>query len=96
MHYLQHWSVERYARRLSLSSTSLNRLCQSLASATAFDVIQQRLALEARRRLVYVPDSIAAIAVQLGFKDPAYFSRFFRKHSGVSPSEFRRRQNAGG
>jgi AraC family transcriptional activator of pobA len=96
LHYLEHWSVERYARRLALSETSLNRLCQRIAGTTAFEVIQQRLALEARRRLTYVPLSVAAIAAELGFKDPAYFSRFFRKHSGMSPSVFRRRQEAGG
>ncbi len=96
LHYLEHWSVERYARRLALSETSLNRLCQSITGTTAFEVIQQRLALEARRRLIYVPVSVAAIAAELGFKDPAYFSRFFRKHSGMSPSVFRRRREAGG
>lgn len=95
-HYLQHWPVERYARSVAMSETSLNRLCQSLAGTSAFDLIQQRLALEARRRLIFVPASIASISAELGFKDPAYFSRFFRKHSGVSPSLFRRQQVAGG
>jgi AraC family transcriptional activator of pobA len=90
-HYLRHWPVERYARRLSLSETSLNRLCRSLAGATAFDLIQERLALEARRRLVYAASPVSCIAGELGFKDAAYFSRFFRRHSGISPNEFRRR-----
>lgn len=94
--YPQHWSVERYARQLAVSATSLNRLCRSLTGVTAFELIQQRVALEARRRLVYMPMSVAAIAAELGFKDPAYFSRFFRKHSGMSPGMFRRRQEAGG
>jgi AraC family transcriptional regulator, transcriptional activator of pobA len=89
--YLKHWPVERYARHLGLSETSLNRLCRRLADSTAFDLIQQRLALEARRRLVYSPSSVSGIADELGFKDPAYFSRFFRRYSGISPVEFRRR-----
>jgi AraC family transcriptional activator of pobA len=94
-HYLQHWPVQRYARQLPLSETSLNRLCRRLAGVTAFDLIQQRLALEARRRLVYAASSVGGIAGELGFKDPAYFSRFFRRHSGVSPVEFRRRHHGG-
>ncbi len=94
-HYLKHWPVQRYARRLALSETSLNRLCRRVAGCTAFDVIQQRLALEARRRLVYAGSLVNGIAVELGFKDPAYFSRFFRRHSGVSPNEFRRRHHGG-
>jgi AraC family 4-hydroxyphenylacetate 3-monooxygenase operon regulatory protein len=58
-------------------------------------LIQQRLALEARRRLVFLAHPVNGICTELGFKDPAYFSRFFRRHCGMSPNEFRRR-NAGG
>jgi len=93
--YLKHWPVERYARQLTLSETSLNRLCRRLVGSTAFDLIQQRLALEARRRLVHAAGSVSAIAAELGFKDPAYFSRFFRRHCGVSPNEFRGRHRDG-
>jgi AraC family transcriptional regulator, transcriptional activator of pobA len=93
--YLKHWPVKRYAKHLALSETSLNRLCRRLAGSTAFDMIQRRLALEARRRLVYAGNSVSGIAAELGFKDPAYFSRFFRRHSGVSPNQFRRRHVGG-
>jgi len=90
VHYLRHWPIERYAQRLGLSTTSLNRLCLSVTGATAFDVVRERLALEARRRLQHNTGSVAALAAELGFKDPAYFSRFFRKLCGVSPTAFRR------
>jgi AraC family transcriptional activator of pobA len=93
--YSNHWPVKRYAKQLALSESSLDRVCRSLTGGTAFDVIQQRLALEARRRLVYVAASVASIAAELGFKDPAYFCRFFRKHTGLSPTVFRRRQADG-
>ncbi len=93
--YLRHWPVARYARQLGLSETSLNRLCRRRAGATAFELIQQRLALEARRRLAYVAGSVANIGEELGFSDPAYFCRFFRRHNGVSPSAFRRRAAGG-
>jgi len=93
--YLRHWPVARYARQLNLSEASLNRLCRRLAGTTAFELLQERLALEARRRLLYVGGSVAAIGRELGFEDPAYFCRFFRRRMGVSPSVFRRRQADG-
>ena len=88
--YAQHWPIQRFAKELGLSETSLNRLCRRLTGCTGFDLLQQRLALEARRRLIYAADSVSGIASALGFKDSAYFSRFFRRHSGISPHEFRR------
>jgi len=91
-HYQKHWPVKRYARQLALSESSLNRICRNLTGGTAFDILQQRLALEARRRLVYLAGSVAGVAAELGFKDPAYFCRFFRRHAGVSPTAFRRHQ----
>jgi AraC family transcriptional regulator, transcriptional activator of pobA len=93
--YAQHWPIQRFARELGLSETSLNRLCRRLTGGTGFDLLQQRLALEARRRLIYAADSVSGIASALGFKDSAYFSRFFRRHSGVSPHEFRRLHRGG-
>jgi AraC family transcriptional activator of pobA len=94
--YLAHWPVARYARQLNMSETSLNRVCRRLAGATAFDLIQERLALEARRRLRYVAGSVATIGRELGFSDPAYFCRFFRRRNGISPSEFRADLKTGG
>jgi len=93
--YAQHWPIQHFARELGLSETSLNRLCRRLTGSTGFDLLQQRLALEARRRLIYATDSVGGIAGALGFKDSAYFSRFFRRHGGVSPQEFRRLHRGG-
>ncbi len=93
--YLEHWSVQSFAQEMGISETSLNRLCRRLVGTTAFDLIQQRLALEARRKLVYSTNSVHSIAAELGFKDAAYFCRFFRRRSGASPHDFRRRHGGG-
>jgi AraC family transcriptional activator of pobA len=94
-HFAKHWSVERYAREIGVSETSLNRLCRRLTGRTGFDLLQQRIALEARRRLMHGAGSVVGIAGELGFKDSAYFCRFFRRHNGFSPTEFRRRHVGG-
>jgi AraC family transcriptional activator of pobA len=93
--YLEHWPTQRFAEELGLSETGLNRLCRNLAGSTAFELIQQRVALEARRKLIYSASSIRGIAAELGFKDAAYFCRFFRRRSGASPHDFRRQHGVG-
>jgi AraC family transcriptional activator of pobA len=45
--------------------------------------------LEAKRSLIYTSMTVAQVADALGFADPAYFSRFFKRLSGLSPSDFR-------
>ena len=51
-------------------------------------LIADRLLLEARRRLLYSDESVGRIAGALGFRDPSYFSRFFRAKTGRSPRQF--------
>lgn len=88
-HFREQWLVAGYASALRVSPTRLNRLCLKLAGKSAFDITQDRLMLEACRKLTYVPASIASIAYELGFQDPAYFSRLFKKRMGVTPKQYR-------
>lgn len=88
--YKEQWQLAHYAEALRVTPTRLNRLCLKLAGKSAFDLTQDRLMLEACRKLTYLPASIASIAYELGFQDPAYFSRLFKKRMGLSPREFRR------
>jgi AraC family transcriptional activator of pobA len=87
--YKAQWSVTQHAARLNVTESRLNRLCLKLTGKSAFDLLQQRLMLEARRRLTYVPASISSIAYELGFQDPAYFSRAFKRATGMTPKAFR-------
>ena len=52
-------------------------------------MIHQRLLLEAKRNLVYTAMTIQQVSDSLGFSEPAYFSRFFKRYAGVSPRAFR-------
>jgi AraC family transcriptional regulator, transcriptional activator of pobA len=88
LHYPDHWPIARYARLVGLSEGRLNRLCQAQRAHTAFELLQQRLVREARRRLAFGM-SVTQVARELGFRDAAYFCRFFKRHTGLSPSRFR-------
>ena len=90
-HFVEHRPVAWFAARIGVTETTLNRLCRRLAGRTAFDLVQERLLLEARRKLVYTATPVSQLAYALGFNDPAYFCRFFRNRTGMAPTTFRRR-----
>jgi len=92
-HFLEHWPVARYASQLGLSVPRLNRIAQAAAGRNALDVLHERLTREACRRLLYIAAPVAKLAQELGFDDPAYFGRFFKRRTGMSPHQFRQ-QNA--
>jgi len=89
-HFLEHWPMERYASRLGLSTQRLNRLVRAERGCTALELVHERLTREACRRLVYIAAPAASLALELGFEDPAYFSRFFKRRTGRSPNQWRR------
>jgi AraC family transcriptional activator of pobA len=57
---------------------------------SAFELIQDRLVREACRRLIYVAVPVTQLAYELGFVDPGYFCRFFKRRTGKTPNEYRR------
>ncbi|WP_372382804.1 helix-turn-helix domain-containing protein [Xanthomonas sp. NCPPB 1068] len=88
-HYRAHWPIFRYADQLGLTPGHLTALCRRLANASALELLQRRVMLEARRSLRYTSLSVQQIAAALGFFDAAYFSRYFARHAGCSPTQFR-------
>ena len=89
-HHREHWPVSRYAERLGLTPEGLNRLTRAETGKAALDLVHERLAREACRRLTYVTAPISKLAYELGFEDPAYFCRFFKRRTGHSPRDYRR------
>jgi AraC family transcriptional activator of pobA len=91
-HYLAHWDVCAYAEKLGLTESRLTRLCRSNLDKTPLEIIHRRLILEAERRLIYTVDPVSMIAYDLGFKDPAYFARLFKRRTGLTAGEYRKQR----
>jgi AraC family transcriptional regulator, transcriptional activator of pobA len=92
-HYKEHWSSQDYAQVLGTSVSRLNRLCKTAFGRSVMNLIHERMLLEAKRSLIYTARSVEEISYDLGFKDPGYFSRFFKRALGIPPGQFRALSN---
>ena len=88
-HFRTEHSLQAYADLVGVSVGQLSRLCREVLGKSSLEVMNDRLIQEAQRELVYSSLPIKQLAGELGFEDDAYFSRFFRKHTGVSPKAYR-------
>ena len=87
----QEWhKTSSYAEQLHISPDYLNKVVKSLSGKTAKEHLQSRITTAAKRLLYFTPLSNKEIAYELGFLEPSNFSAFFKKCTGVSPSEFRK------
>lgn len=88
-HHRAHKPAAFYARELGLSPTHLNRVARDVTGQSAKEIIARKLTDEARRELVFTRGSVQEIGFRLGFADPAYFSRFFLRQTGMTPRAWR-------
>ena len=67
----------------------LNRLARAESGRPALEIVHERLTREACRRLHYIEAPAEKLALELGFDDPAYFNRFFKRRTGMTPYRWR-------
>ncbi|WP_162903310.1 helix-turn-helix domain-containing protein [Taibaiella koreensis] len=89
-HYRTQHLPSFYAASLLVTTKKLNELCRQHSGTTLNGLIKERLLIEAKRLLLHTGYIVKEISYHLGFEDPAYFNRFFRKHTGYSAGSFRR------
>lgn len=88
-HFAAQRPVSFYAERMGLTEKTLTRMCRARFGCAPKQYLHRRLLLEAQRMLIYGSATIAEIAEELGFADPSYFTRFYRRMTGRLPSEHR-------
>lgn len=88
-HYKEHITLSQYAEKIGVTEARLNEICRRLAGQPSKRLTMDRLMQEARRLLTFSSSPITEISYLLGFKDPAYFARFFRRNAGVTAGQYR-------
>ncbi len=81
--------ISEFAQELKITQVHLNRICQAVKGKTAQQIVQAHTIRKAHNYLLYTSLSVAEIAYELQFVDPGYFTRFFRKQTGLSPGAYR-------
>ena len=81
--------ISAFAQELKITQVHLNRICQAVKGKTAQQIVQAHTIRKAHNYLLYTSLSVAEIAYELQFVDPGYFTRFFRKQTGLSPGAYR-------
>jgi AraC family transcriptional regulator, transcriptional activator of pobA len=90
MHYRDNWCVDEFCGALNVTRAHLHNACMRALGRPPQRLVHERLAVEARLRLRQSALPIEQVAYNLGFRDPAYFNRFFRRLTGVSPGAYRK------
>lgn len=89
--YKIHHSVEFYAKAMGIATKSLTAKAKRNLGKNVREVIQERCILESKRLLAYSDLSVGEIALELGFEDPNYFTRFFKLKTKMNPGKFRKK-----
>lgn len=89
--YILHRESSYYAKELALSSSVFTKRCKSFYGKTPSQLIQERVILEAKKLIHLTHKSFKEIASSLNFEDEHYFSRYFKKNTSVTPTQFRQK-----
>lgn len=89
-HFKEYHKVKEYAQLLFKSPKTLSNLFTKHINKSPLDIINERIILEAKRLLLYSNMSNDEIGTELGYKDSSHFSKFFKKHTAINPSAFKK------
>lgn len=83
-------TVSEYAGLLNISGKTLTNCTNEISHQTPLQIINERLSLEAKRLLAYSDMNVNEVGFELGFEDPSYFVKFFKRHAKMLPGDFRK------
>ncbi|MDW5318285.1 AraC family transcriptional regulator [Rhizobium sp. PL01] len=87
--FRQHRPISDYADELGVTADRLHSICQRTLGRSPIQLLHERVVQEAKLRLERSARNIQEISDSLGFRDPTYFSHFFKRKTGLSPAGYR-------
>ena len=87
--YAREHQVVYYAKKMNMQPSALCRLVKKESGHTAMEIINRTLIMDAKTQLRTENTQVKDIALSLGFNNAAFFNKFFKKHTGVTPQMFR-------
>ncbi|HJW15778.1 MAG TPA: AraC family transcriptional regulator [Flavisolibacter sp.] len=89
-YYLEKRSIEEYAALLFVTPNYLSQAIKQASGKNALSFINERIMVEAKSIIQYTDFDMAQVAWQLNFSDPTHFGKFFKRHSGQTPLDYRK------
>ena len=87
--YKSQKQVNNYAKQILVTEKRLNQATTKVLGKSPKEIIDDRIMLEAKRTLSHTTESVKEIGYNLGFEEPTNFIKYFKKHSRLTPTEFR-------
>jgi AraC-like DNA-binding protein len=88
-YYTRHRSPAFFAEALSINEPVLNKYSRMVLGKTVYELIQEKIHHESVKLLITTDWSVKRIAYEIGYSDPCYFNRCFKKKTGITPKKFR-------
>lgn len=88
--YIISRNADYYAKKINITYKHLNVICKGIVSITAKQFIDEFVILEAKRKLINSSIKSTELAYLMGFEESTNFVKYFKKHTGHTPNQFKK------
>lgn len=89
--YQNNLRVNDYAEKLAVTPNHLTQMVRLITGKTSVELLQNKLIVEVKRLLLHTNLTVTEIAIHMNFQDQSYFTKFFKKNTGVTPIQYRKK-----
>lgn len=90
-HFKENWSVQQFVTNIDHEYYSIQQLVKNRLGLTIKNLAQRKIIIESQKDIALTDKPIQEVAYDMGFKDPAYFNRFFKGQTQLTPAKFRQK-----